>query len=194
MIKHTLQSWTAFRVSRRFIKICGLLKSDKIWQEGMWAVGWEGWDMTVVGKKSRGVWALHVWTERVSSKKEGDINCTVKCYHCQFPHACDWKAARPVLIWQWCGREEERRTGKGRGLANAYPGKTNILITVLDSPMGTICPSNLHGPFTALSGGCYLLDLCQHSFLSQHLSPWFFIFFKPEWLHFSSKPDFYRCQ
>lgn len=59
----------------------------------------------------------------------------------------------------------------GRGLANAYPARTNTLITVLDGPMGTICPSNLHGPFTAVSVGCHLLDLCQHFFLSLHLSP-----------------------
>lgn len=42
--------------------------------------------------------------------------------------------------------------------------------------MGTICHSNLHGPqFTAVGMGCYVLELCQHSLCSLHLSLQFII-------------------
>lgn len=149
--------------------------------------------LKTVGKKSRGVWALHVWTERVPSKKEGAINYKVKCLHCQFPHSCDWKTARPILICQWWGREEERRAGMGRGQADAYPARTNILITVLDGPMGTICPSDLHEPFTACECGMLPFGPLP-AFPPKAASVSMIFFFKPEWLHFFSKPDFYRCQ
>lgn len=72
------------------------------------------------------------------------------------------------------GGQGGRGNASGRGKANAYPARTNILITALGRTMGTSCHSNLHGPqFTAVSVGRYLLDLCQHSLWSLHLSLWF---------------------
>lgn len=87
-----------------------------------------------------------------------------------------WSYSHLVVVGQRGKGGVQGDLDSGVGIANTYPARTNILITVLDGSMGTICHSNLHGPqYTAVGMRCYLLELCQPSLCGLHLSLQFII-------------------